>query len=215
MAASSHQKTLSRREQNKQDKIRRIKHAARELFLRKGYDDASMREIALRAKVGLGTLFSYVTDKRDLLFLIYNDEQEALTAVAFDQQKKAGKFISDLIVSLNVYFRFFAKQPEFMCFVLRELTFYTSGRQAERFQKGRETIIAGIEKHVRDAKRRGEIASREQDGVIAQLLFSVYVAEVRRLLSRRHPNAAAGRKRLRRMLGIVVDGMRVARAARK
>ena len=68
---------LRQRERNKLDKLRRIKAAARELFLEQGYDNATTREIARRADVGLGTLFSYASDKRDLLFLIYNDMQEA------------------------------------------------------------------------------------------------------------------------------------------
>ena len=44
----------------------------------------------------------------------------------------------------TVYYRFFAQEPEFMRYVLRELTFYSTGRQAERFQTGREAIITGI-----------------------------------------------------------------------
>ena len=44
--------------------------AARELFLAKGFDNTTIREIALRAGVGLGTVFVYAKNKRDLLFLI-------------------------------------------------------------------------------------------------------------------------------------------------
>src|SRR6201987_3364148 len=61
------------RERNKLDKLRRIKEAASELFIRKGYDDTTTREIAVRAGVGLGTIFVYATTKRDLLFLLVND----------------------------------------------------------------------------------------------------------------------------------------------
>ena len=66
----------SRRELNKQDKLRRIKAAARALFIGRGYDETSMREIAQRAGVALGTPFSYAADKRDLLFLAVNEELE-------------------------------------------------------------------------------------------------------------------------------------------
>ena len=40
---------LGQREKNKIDKLRRIKDAAQELFLSKGFDDTTTREIALRA----------------------------------------------------------------------------------------------------------------------------------------------------------------------
>jgi AcrR family transcriptional regulator len=82
---------LRQRERNKLDKLRRIKAAARELFREQGYDNATTREIARRADVGLGTLFSYASDKRDLLFLIYNDMQEALTRMAFRRAAPTGR----------------------------------------------------------------------------------------------------------------------------
>ena len=65
---------LGLRERNKLDKLQRIKHAARTLFIEKGFDETTTREIARRAGVALGTLFLYATDKRDLLFLICTDE---------------------------------------------------------------------------------------------------------------------------------------------
>ena len=61
---------ISVRERNRRDKLQRITAAARALFVEKGFDETTTREIARRADVALGTLFLYATDKRDLLFLI-------------------------------------------------------------------------------------------------------------------------------------------------
>ena len=94
---------LRPRERNKLDKLRRIKAAARELFLEQGYDNATTREIARRADVGLGTLFSYASDKRDLLFLIYNDMQEALTRTAFSGSRSSRTFLGQVMASFGVY----------------------------------------------------------------------------------------------------------------
>ena len=69
---------LGLREQNKLDKRERIRAAAAELFKRHGYGAATMRQIAQRAHVGLGTLFNYAEDKRDLVFLIFNVELAAI-----------------------------------------------------------------------------------------------------------------------------------------
>ena len=74
---------VSRRERNKADKLRRIKEAAYDLFAEKGYDQTTTREIASRAGVALGTIFTYASDKRDLLFLIFNDRQDELRRVSF------------------------------------------------------------------------------------------------------------------------------------
>ena len=112
------------------------------------------------------------------------------------------------MLSFGVYYRFFAREPEFMRYVLRELTFYSSGRQSERFQTGREAIISGLEGLVRDAKKRRTLRSSATDRAIAQLMFGVYQAEIRRWLTGAHPKPAAGLGRLRAMLRIVIEGLK-------
>src|SRR6201987_2951601 len=72
------------RERNKLDKLRRIKEAASELLIRKGYDDTTTREIAVRAGIGLGTIFVYAATKRDLLFLLVNDKLQEVVEKAAD-----------------------------------------------------------------------------------------------------------------------------------
>jgi AcrR family transcriptional regulator len=203
---------LRPRERNKLDKLKRIKAAARELFLEQGYDSATTREIARRADVGLGTLFSYASDKRDLLFLIYNDLQDELTATAFARRPGGRTFLGQVMAGFAVYYRFFAQEPEFMRYVLRELTFYSHGRQSARFQAGREQIITGLEAFVRDAREKRQLRPTAKDHVVAQLIFGVYQAEIRRWLSEQHPNPTAGLSRLRAMLRIVIEGLRPAGA---
>jgi hypothetical protein len=107
-----------------------------------------------------------------------------------------------------VYYRFFAQEPEFMRYVLRELTFYSTGRQAERFQTGREVIITGIEELVRAAKKKRQLRSTEKDRAIAQLIFGVYQAEIRRWLTGKSPKPSIGLARLRAMLRIVIEGLK-------
>jgi hypothetical protein len=95
-----------------------------------------------------------------------------------------------------------------MRFVLRELTFYSVGREALRLYSGREELISGIERIVSAAKKNGEIKSREPDRTIAQLVFSIYQAEVRLWLSGRRPNPTEGLQRLKRMLQLLQVGLR-------
>ena len=67
------------REKNKIEKLQRIREAARELFVKKGFDETTTREIAVRAGVGIGTVFTYAENKRDLLFLVANDDLDEVT----------------------------------------------------------------------------------------------------------------------------------------
>jgi AcrR family transcriptional regulator len=196
-----------RREQNKSEKLRRIKGAARELFLRKGYDAATMREIADRADVGLGTLFSYAADKRDLLFLIYNDELQRVTQEGFVGVGKGTSFLSKVTAAFAGYYRYFAREPQFMRYVLREIVFYSSGAEASRIRKGRETIIQGLVILVAEARAGGQIGSAAKNAAIADIIFEIFQGEVRRWLADAKPTPATGLRRLRQALKVLYDGL--------
>ena len=89
--------TQGKREQKKLGKIRRIKQAAAELFAKKGFDAATTDDIARRARVGKGTLFLYARDKRDLVFLIFNDEIRQNSKRAFAQAKPDMPLLEQLV----------------------------------------------------------------------------------------------------------------------
>ena len=124
---------LGQREKNKADKLRRIKEAARELFIAKGFDDATTREIALNAGVGIGTVFIYADNKRDLLFLVANDELEEMTARAEASIREDASLLQNLLSIFRRHYEFFARQPELSRLMLCEMIFYDAGRQALRF----------------------------------------------------------------------------------
>lgn len=69
--ARSDSKKPSRREANKFNKRQQIKLAAKELFGEQGYEGATLRDIANKAQVALGTVMLYAQDKKDLVLLMY------------------------------------------------------------------------------------------------------------------------------------------------
>src|SRR3569832_78858 len=126
------------REQNKIDKLRRISEAARALFIERGLDDTTTREIALRAGVGIGTVFIYAENKRDLLFLIANDDLDEVSRKAELALREDASCLDNLLGFFRHHYRFFARLPKLSRLLLREMTFYDAGRQASRFQETRE-----------------------------------------------------------------------------
>ena len=96
------------RERNKLDKLRRIKDAASELFVRKGYDDTTTREIAVRAGVGLGTIFVYAATKRDLLFLLVNDDLQRVVEQAAATVRPERPMLDNLLRAFQAHYRYFA-----------------------------------------------------------------------------------------------------------
>ena len=194
------------RERNKIEKLQRITAAARDLFIEKGLDETTTREIARRAHVGLGTLFLYATDKRDLLFLICTEQLEALTDDAFDRVPSEDLLVDELIYIFGHYYRYFAEQPRLSKYILRELTFFVSGVQGQRFQRNRRRVISYLIDHIARAKERGLIRSSADPQTVGWVIFAVYQAEIREWLLDSVPDPRTGLRSLRRALNVVIEG---------
>ena len=78
------------RETNKQDKRERLSRAAHELFSEQGFDATTMRQIAERAGIGVGTIFLYARDKQGLLFLLFSEAVLGVEQQAFATLPTAG-----------------------------------------------------------------------------------------------------------------------------
>ena len=194
------------RETNKADKLKRIREAAHRLFSTQGFDKTSTRDIASEAGVGLATLFLYADDKRDLLFLAANDDLEHLTDRAFAGIRYSSKVSSQLIGFFRCFFEFYAKNRLFSRDLLRELTFFTTGRQSARFLVTRRSTINCIEHVLRRARERGAIKKEANDSHIAEVVFYVFAADVRRWLGQDESSTTAGVEHLRTLLEIILVG---------
>ncbi len=199
---------VSRRESNKRDKLARIKLAAREAFIEKGFDQATIRQISKQANVAFGTIFRYASTKRDLLFLIYNDDFDKLSDTAFLNIDPSQPFIEQALSIFRNFYQFFAERPELARDVLRELNFYEDGSQAERFRDGLLRIEMQMEEFVAGNMERKKINTSANQRTIALLLFGVYRTEVRRWLSRSDLDVEKGLQRLSPYLEIVISGLK-------
>lgn len=199
--------SLGLRAKNKAEKLQRIRKAARALFVKRGYDDTTMRDIAKRAEVGFGTLFTYASDKRDMLFLIFNDELDNVVASSFARATKEKVFLDQLVSFFSGFYIFFQPQPELSRVVLREMTLYLKGRQAEQFQMSCGRITSHLASFVAEARTARQLGTREDPPLIAQALLSTFAAEIRRWIAVDDPVLKTGLARLRRMLALQVMGL--------
>lgn len=198
----------SLREQKKLQTRERIRAAAAELFTRHGYGAATMRQIAKRAHVGLGTLFNYAEDKRDLVFLIFNEELNAVTDVALAAPRAGQPLAEQLMAVFREHYRWLATKPALARILLQELTFYSSGKQAATFHGIRQRLIHGIEALVRAAQERREIRDREKAPLIARHIFFVYSASLRWWIAEAEPDPERGVADLRRLLRLQIEGLK-------
>ena len=195
------------RARNKQDKSARLRAAARELFIARGYDQATTREIAQRAGIGMGTLFTYAHDKRDLLFLIVNDELEALAAGGFDGIDPALPAVAQLTAMFGGFFEFFAEQPALARFILREQIFFDSAPQARRFLAARALLLEQVARRLRGWQADGRVRAGIEPEAGARAIVALYAAIVRDCFAEPCPDVGAGLARLAQMLGLLFGGI--------
>lgn len=202
---------LGLRQQNKLETRQRIREAARDLFSKYGYDQATLRQVAQRAHVGLGTLFNYAQDKRDLVFLICNEElakvlDEALEAV---EALPPDRTLIDQIVELyRPHYQYFSEDLAISRLALKEFSFISEGKQAEAFLKTCWRLMSTVEALVRNSQKTGEIKPGEDAGVIGRLIFLVVSGAIRWWITGRFPEPSAGLAELRRLLELQFHGLR-------
>jgi AcrR family transcriptional regulator len=196
------------REQRKLEKRQRIRAAVRELFSRHGYETATLRQIAKRAHVGLGTLFNYAQDKRDLVFLIFNEELAGVADTALEATQAEKRLLEKLVALCRPHYEFFAKNPVLSRILLRDMTFYSEGKQAAEFQRIRRRLISGIEDVVRGALRDRQIGAGEDAALIARHIFLVFAGALRWWIASRRPNPREGMADLKRLFQLQINGLR-------
>ncbi len=195
------------REQNKLDKLQRIKAAAKDLFAQLGFDAATTRAIARHARVGLGTLFNYADDKRDLVFLIFIEELDRITDRAFSSVDSRRPLLDQLITAFAFFYREFGANPILSRILLQELTFYSQGRLAADFQNSRERSVGFIERLVANAQRDKHIRGDVDAGFIALSVFFIYAGAVRWWIADDKPTAKTGIAELKRLLQLHITGL--------
>jgi AcrR family transcriptional regulator len=203
------------REQRKQEKRQRIRSAVRVLFSKHGFETATLRQIAKRAHVALGTLFNYAQDKRDLVFLIFNEELAAVADVALQAAHTQNTLLEQMMALCRPHYEFFAKNPTLSRILLKNMTFYSEGKQAAEYHRNRSRLLNGIEEMVRSAQQEGQIRSDEDAALIARHLFLVFAGAVRWWISGRNPNPREGLDELRRFFVLQISGLRPATAISK
>jgi len=198
---------LGRRDRNKADKLRRIEQAARDLFLEKGYDETTVREIAARAEVGFGTIFAYVSDKAELVYLIRNNEMEALLAEALPRARAAATLEEQVLIPAQAVLRLFRSQTRLSKIIRREMTSHHDGIQSKRFAETRGQLMAHFRACVTAAQQSGAIKSAEDPAMLAETLFALLSWQLRRGETSDSRNSVeSGLYDLNRMLRSVMAG---------
>src|SRR4051812_44818970 len=101
------------RERNRQERLARIKATARQLFQTRGYGGTTLRILGEKVGLATGTLFGYVADKRDLVWMIFEEDHAAVTERALAAITPDADFLDQTIDGFRFYYDYFARNPRF------------------------------------------------------------------------------------------------------
>lgn len=206
MPAPAADRRGGRREANKRDKLERIRSAARTVFQDKGYDDATVREIATSAGVAFGTLFLYARNKQELLLLLFDEQLPQATAHAYAQVDPKSAFIDQLIQFFGDLYAFYSRTPELSRDMLREISFEGS-EVSVRVRDGLDDLEEHLARLVARAQADACVSADLAPRAVARVLFSLYRVEIRFCFDAPQLEVAASLRRLRGQFELVARGL--------
>jgi len=138
----------------------RIADAAATLFLSGGYHSTSVREIAQKAGLSVGSVFNYFTSKEEILFFLFSRNQQRTEATLRDQQAEFERLKAEgvnpkelLWLAYQSYVRLIEELRRYTVLGYQELKSLTATERRrllegeERIQRFLEEIMAyGVER---------------------------------------------------------------------
>jgi AcrR family transcriptional regulator len=191
MSLSSRPPSISLRERNKRKTLAAIRAAAWSLFVEKGFERATTREIAERAGVGAGTVFLHARDKDELLVLVFHERVSAAFEQGFLRASDDAPLLDRLATVFGAFFDEYALQPalalKYLC-----VTLTLGGERGAAQAQVEARFLASLTALLTRARDAGETRDDLDAEAYARNLFALYRFTVLRWLAgeqRAHPSA--------------------------
>jgi len=165
------------RERNKREKLERALKAARELFSRQGFEATTIRQIADHAGIGLGTLYSYVQNKHDLLDALFYEQWSGVEDAAYASLPEDAGLVDSLLHIFAAMVASYAKDFELSKTFVRETLFPTAASVEVRLERSMRVLtrLGGL---VERAQQRGEVDKDVEPLAAAANLFGLYLVNL-------------------------------------
>jgi TetR/AcrR family transcriptional regulator, repressor of fatR-cypB operon len=154
------EQALSRKEREKNARQHDILKAARDLFIRKGYHETTLDDIASLAEFGKGTIYNYFSSKEELFYGIIDQASNE----AFDSLTSAISVAGTARDKLTAYARaiIIHAHENADLFRLIFLELYRSGtpeykNKIKHFQERGKDILELVERPITEEIRKGTI----------------------------------------------------------
>ena len=172
----------SLRAQSKQKTRRRVLDAARQLFMERGYEAATIRDIAAQAGLSTGAVFASFIDKTDLFNAVMAEDFQRQVEALRDASAPDAKVDDAIMAVFAAGYRFHGAQlPLLQAAISLSWSHGLGGEFGDRPSFGlamdalSEILSRGVE--------AGELKAGPEDmRLVAELLWDAYVSNYRRAL---------------------------------
>ncbi len=169
---------LTRRAMAKQQTREKVLQAAREMFIERGYEGATIRDIARAAGMSTGAVFASFTDKPELFDAILSEDFAALVDPMQDAATTAPSAREALVAMFGVAYRMHAAQLPLIQAALAAS--WTRTPEAEQLR--RETmrpVRALVTEALERGVDRGELSQRFDLSLVADVVWDLFLAGYR------------------------------------
>jgi len=201
---------LGLRERHKIEKLDRITIATQDLFSRLGYDGTTLREIADKSGIALGTLSLYAKDKRDLILLLFNRNIPRLILAGQARVSPAQTLEENMLAFFEPFYRAYAKELTLYRIILNhgQLADQSAGIHTQEFVGIRVSLLASLAEIIQQARSKGECPEFGDVDLQARAFYNLYFAAVRGWIYTPEPKVKAGLAELRALFALQMRGMR-------
>ena len=162
-----------RRAREKEELRQEIMEAARELFVKEGFDNVSMRKIAEKIEYSPTTIYLYFQDKADLLDCIVEETLLALKA-KLESLRHRNDLLADLKAGLRAYIEYWTLHPnDFRVAFMTDLRALDPNR-AWRCSTVASSIYASLRNSLLECERGGVLEFQDLETASQAIWAAIY-----------------------------------------
>lgn len=198
---------MTRRAMAKQRTRQRLLNAARRLFTTRGYDAATIRDIAAEADLSTGAVFASFTDKADLFNAVIIADSEAL----FERMaavEDAGSAAETLLTLLSLGYDLHHEQLPLMRAALG-FSWVRGSEHETRYRRVLRPVLNRLGEVLQSGIERGELSADLDVALTSEMLLDSYLANYRKAIFEDW-DVKMLRARLETQIGVLLAGYRAA-----
>lgn len=198
---------MSVRKSQKEATRQRVLEAARELFETQGYEETTVREIARRAEVSVGSVFTTFTSKGDILSQVMTDRLDGLYAELDRVAPSLRGSTADRLRSLfAIHFAYETQRTKLFLAHIAAAYDWTLGPTTKPYGKN-QRLRQVVRDCLTDGVARGDVDPSVDPEAVVDALMAIY-AWTYRLAAWEDADAATLSAVFDRQVGLIADGFR-------